>query len=1108
MNAARTCNRYLAAAGLVILAVQSSAGTGTRQTPRPAESRLSQTARAHLNSGYGKLPLAFEPNQGQTDARARFLARGGGMTAFFTDSGTVMVLSRGERRDPKAMPRERREPAKVEQAVVRMKLEKAAKPRHVAGVEKLPGVSNYFIGNDPKKWRTDVPHYARIEYEGVYPGIDLVWYGNQRQLEYDFVVAPGAEPKQIQVAYEGVESVDVGADGELVLRTALGEVRQRQPRVYQEIGGKRVEVGARYALAARNRVSFQLAQYDRKRELRIDPVVLVYSTYLGGDDEGYGIAVDGAGSAYITGFTYSVNFPTQSPYQATLQGTYNVFVTKLTPAGNALVYSTYLGGSGEDEGYGIAVDGSGSAYVTGYTTSTNFPTQSAYQTTLQGSQDAFVTKLSPAGSALVYSTYQGGSGSDWGSGIAVDGAGSAYVTGYTNSTNFPTQSPYQATFQGGEYDAFVTKLTPAGNALLYSTYLGGSGIDQAYGVAVDGVGSAYVTGRTESTDFPTRSAYQATCQGNYDAFVTKLTPAGNALVYSTYLGGSDYDGGEGIAVDGAGSAYIAGYTGSTNFPTQSPYQAINHSNTNVFVTKLTPAGSALVYSTYLGGSGEDYAWGIAVDGAGSAYVTGATWSADFPTQSAYQATSLGDWDGAAFVTKFTPAGSALVYSTYLGGSFVVQGAGIAVDTLGSAYVAGHTQSTNFPTQSPYQATLQGEQSAFVTKLTLAGSGPGLAFFPISPCRLVDTRVGQGKTGAFGPPSLAAFSSRDFPLLSAGCSIPSTAQAYSLNFTVVPSGPLGFLSAWPTGDSYPGVSTLNSSDGSVIANAAIVPAGSSGSITVMAANPTDLVIDINGYFAPADASGLDFFPLTPCRMADTRTSQPFAGAFGPPSLSAWVKRDFPLAESPCLSASGQAYSLNMTVVPQGPLGFLSAWPVGLSYPGVSTLNSPDGAVLANAALVPAGSNGGIDVLASNNTDLIIDLNGMFAAPGTGGLQFYAVRPCRVADTRSSQPFTDAFGPPSLAAYSKRDFPIALSPCGIPSTAQAYALNLTVVPQGPLSYLSTWPAGQSYPGVSTLNSPNGGVVANAAIVPAGGEGAITVLAANPTDLIIDAVGYFAP
>jgi len=723
-----------------------------------------------------------------------------------------------------------------------------------------------------------------------------------------------------------------------------------------------------------------------------------------------------------------------------------------------------------------------------------------------------VTKLSPAGDALVYSTYLGGSGEDWGNGIAVDHVGSAYVTGYTGSTNFPIHSAYQAILQGVIFDAFVTKLSPAGDALVYSTYLGGSNIGagngtEANGIGVDAAGSAYVTGWTSSSNFPVQSAYQVTLQGGgSDAFVTKLTPAGNALAYSTYLGGGGNDQGSGIAVDGAGSAYVTGWTNSTNFPTQSPYQATFEGGWDAFVTKLTPAGNALVYSTYLGGGGDDQGYGIAVDGAGSAYVAGYTTSTNFPGELQYQAINQGNGD--AFVTKLTPAGNALIYSTYLGGSGLDEGYGIAVDGAGSAYVTGFAGSTDFPTQSAYQSTMQGGGDAFVTKLTLAGSGPGLAFFPISPCRLVDTRVGQGKTGAFGPPSLAAFSSRDFPLLSAGCSIPSTAQAYSLNFTVVPSGPLGFLSAWPTGDPYPGVSTLSSSDGSVIANAAIVPAGSSGSITVMGANPTDLVIDINGYFAPADASGLDFFPLTPCRMADTRTSQPFAGAFGPPSLSAWVTRDFPLAASPCLSASGQAYSLNMTVVPQGPLGFLSTWPVGLSYPGVSTLNSPDGIALANAALVPAGSNGGIDVLASNNTDLIIDLNGMFAAPGTGGLQFYAVTPCRVADTRSSQPFTDAFGPPSLAAYSKRDFPIALSPCGIPSTAQAYALNLTVVPQGPLSYLSTWPAGQSYPGVSTLNSPNGGVVANAAIVPAGGEGAITVLAANPTDLIIDAVGYFAP
>ncbi len=1085
MNAARTCYRYLAAAALVILAAPSSAGTSTRQTQRPAESPLSQTARASLSSGYGKLPLAFEPNQGQTDARVRFLTRGGGMTAFFTDTETVMLLSRSERRDPKALPRERQEPDKVEQAVVRMKLVRGRAASQVQGLEKLPGVSNYFIGNDPNKWRKDVPHYARIQYEGVYPGIDLVWYGNQRQLEYDFIVAPGADPKQIQVAYEGVESVGVEADGDLVLRTALGEVRQQQPRVYQEIGGKRVEVGARYALVARNLVSFELAKYDRKRELRIDPVVLVYSTYLGGggEDQGQGIAVDAAGSAYVTGVTASTNFPTQVPYQETLQGSQDVFVTKLTPAGDALVYSSYLGGSSQDWGLGIAVDGAGSAYVTGWAGSTDFPTQSAYQATNQGLCDAFVTKLSPAGNTLVYSTYLGGSGDDNGFGIAVDGAGSAYVTGYTGSTNFPTQSAYQATIQGPS-NVFVTKLSPAGNALVYSTYLGGSGYgDAGNGIAVDGAGSAYVTGHTGSTNFPTQSAYQATLQGTYNAFVTKLTAAGNALVYSTFLGGSDRDYAQGIAVDGAGSAYVTGATYSIDFPTQLAYQATFQGTADAFVTKLSPAGNALVYSTFLGGSGDDEGYGIAVDGAGSAYVTGYTRSGNFPTQLACQAAFQGDLD--VFVTKLAPAGSALSYSTYLSGGVADEGYGIAVDGAGSVYVTGETFGGNFPTQLPYQATNQGANDAFVTKLTLVAidsfspesvapgsaaftltvngtnfvtgaqmtwngtplstsfvsatqlkasvpadlissagtatvtvvnpgddisggvdfpiqSGPGLVFFPISPCRLVDTRVGEGKTGAFGPPDLAAYAHRDFPLLSAGCSIPSTAQAYSLNFTVVPSGPLGFLSAWPTGESYPGVSTLNSTDGSVIANAAIVPAGTSGSITVVAANPTDLVIDVNGYFAPAGAEGLDFYPLRPCRMADTRTSQPFAGAFGPPSLSGYVTRDFPLATSPCLSGSEQAYSLNMTVVPPGPLGFLSTWPVGLSYPGVSTLNSPEGTVLANAAIVPAGTNGDIDVVASNNTDLIIDINGKFATPGTGGLQFYAVTPCRVAIRAAASP----------------------------------------------------------------------------------------------------------
>jgi uncharacterized protein (TIGR03437 family) len=660
---------------MVLPAASPTAETGRLRRPSiPIPNRAPQGAPVCLDGNYGNLPSALEPNLGQTAPEVRFLTHGRGMTTFFTDTEAVMVLGRSE------------------QAVVRMKLAGAMKPRQAAGLEKLPGVSNYFIGNDPKKWRTDVPHYARIRYEGVYPGIDLEWYGNQRQLEYDFVVGPGADPKQIQVAYEGVESVEVEAGGELVLRTALGEVRQQPPRVYQEIGGKRVEVGARYAMVARNRVRFELANYDRKRELRIDPVVLVYSTYLGGNggEVGPGIAVDAAGSAYVTGSTASTNFPTRSAYQGTNQGGYDAFVTKLTQAGNAVVYSTYLGGSGDDYGYGIAVDGAGSAYLTGITSSSNFPTQLAYHATLQGTNDVFVTKLSPAGNALVYSTYLGGYGHDSGHGIAVDGAGSAYVTGPTDSANFPTRSAYQATFQGAPFDAFVTKLTPAGNALVYSTYLGGSGADWGAGIAVDGAGSAYVTGFTQSTNFPTQSAHQATNQGIQDAFVTKLTPAGNALVYSTYLGGSGEEWAYGIALDAAGSAYVTGFTHSTNFPTQSPYQATYQGGTyDAFVTKLTPAGNALSYSTYLGGSDDDEGYGIAVDAAGSAYVTGYTASTSFPTQSPYQATfQAGTSD--AFVTKLQlPATLAI--------NAVVDSASgrptIAPNSFASMYGAGFTSWT-------------------------------------------------------------------------------------------------------------------------------------------------------------------------------------------------------------------------------------------------------------------------------------------------------------------------------------------------------------------------------------------------------------------------------
>ena len=389
------------------------------------------------------------------------------------------------------------------------------------------------------------------------------------------------------------------------------------------------------------------------------------------------------------------------------------------------------------------------------------------------------------------------------------------------------------------------------------------------------------------------------------------------------------------------------------------------------------------------------------------------------------------------------------------------------------------------------------------------SPPALDFYPVPPCRVADTRTGAGFTGAFGPPSMAAGTERSFPIPASPCGIPSTAVAYSLNFTVVPPGPLGFLTTWPAGQPMPNVSTLNSYTGTVVANAAIVPAGAGGAISVFVNSATDVLFDINGYFAPPLPSGLQFYPVTPCRIADTRILAGFSGPFGPPSLAAGTARTFPVQSSSCgTSSTAAAYSLNFTVVPPGPLGFLTTWPAGQPMPNASTLNSYLGTVVANAAIVPAGTGGAISAFANNATDVLFDVNGYFAPPLSSGLRFYPVTPCRIADTRTAAGFSGPFGPPSMAAGTQRTFPIPSSSCGIPVTAAAYSLNFTVVPPGPLGFLTAWPAGQPMPNTSTLNSYNGTVVANAAIVPAGTAGAISVYVNNATDVVFDINGYFAP
>ena len=982
---------------LIILTLLLAAFFAPKSTGVSISNTGSQTSEAAASmppGAFGRLPLSFEPNQGQTDARVKFLARGPGYGLFLTDNEAVFSLSGSQ---------------------MRMRLQGASTSPQITGVDQLPGKVNYLLGNKSENWRTNVPTYARVRYEQIYPGVDLIYYGNQRQLEYDFVIEPRASSKQIRLAFEGAGKLKLNRHGDLILGSAAHKITLLRPKAYQEIDNKRREVSVKYLLKPYGQVAFQVGAYDKRQQLVIDPV-LVYSTYLGGSglDAGNGIAVDSSGNAYITGQTSSLNFPTVSPLQPATGGSVDAFVAKLNATGTALVYSTYLGGSGTDVGTSIAVDSNGNAFITGQTTSLTFPTVNPLHPALNDSADAFVAELNSAGSALVYSTFLGGHSTDSGNSIAVDSAGNAYVTGTSFSSDFPTTNPLQAhrsgnsifkstdgaanwavsdsglaaagvsdvvfqpgnssivyvstdvglfkstdggsnwtrlagvaipvnkialdptapgtiyvatnaglfkstddgnTFTGinngfgplfaqkilvdpvtpttlyaisigtsvfksvdaganwtekfvsfnggfvtdlaidqngtlyagttfGIYkstnganswtqsngllpnprvanivvddihnlvyaatnsglfksadggtswtnisgnlsftsiskvafdpsntstlyvstgfprkttdggatwnivntgypntainalvvnptqpstvfigtnsgaDAFVTKLSAGGATQVYSTYLGGNLSDGGNGIAVDAAGNAYVTGSTASSNFPLANALQPTTSGT-DAFVTKLNASGSALVYSTFLGGGFTDVGRAIALDADNNAYIAGTTSSSDFPTVNPFQSsLTGFQNDGFVAKINPAGSALTYSTLLGGDANDDCLSIAIDAAGSAYVTGSTSSDNFPTLGALQPTRNG-FGADAFVTKLSPSGSSLVHSTYLGGSGTEGAAGIALDSSENIYVVGATSSTDFPTLNPLQATSGGNRDVFIAKLRAA-----------------------------------------------------------------------------------------------------------------------------------------------------------------------------------------------------------------------------------------------------------------------------------------------------------------------------------------------------------------------------------------------------
>jgi hypothetical protein len=667
---------------------------------------------------------AFIENKGQWHPDVLYLCRLGGLDAWITKWGVNYTFFKLEEK-PSAEAREpflgekfgRREVELIGHRVL-MKLRGCAAHPQREGREMLAGYYNYLIGNDPTRHATYVRRYKEAWVKGVYAGIDMRYYLEGGRLRYDWVVQPGGDPSQIVFGLEGSEKTYIDSEGRLVFTTRFGEVKLAELRVYQgdrEIGGRFVERPGGWGI--------EVGSYDPTQLLVIDP--LVYSTYIGGGgfEEGYAIAVDGSGNAYVTGVTGSFNYDvTPGAFQTTFGGYWDVFVTKLNATGTALVYSTYIGGSDGEEGYGIAVDGSGTAYVTGRTFSTDYDvTPGAFQTTNGGGWDVFVTKLNATGTALVYSTYIGGSGGDEGYGIAVDGSGYAYVTGYTNSPDYDVTTGAFQTTNGGGQDVFVTKLNATGTALVYSTYIGGSDYDEGYAIAVDGSGNAYVTGFTFSTDYDvTPGAFQTT-KGDYyykDVFVTKLNATGTALVYSTYIGGRGDDHGNAIAVDGSGNAYVTGFTSSTDYDvTPGAFQTTNGGIRDVFVTKLNATGTALVYSTYIGGSDNEGGSGIAVDGSGNAYVTGATLSTDYDvTPGSFQMTHGGGVVD-VFVTKLNATGTALVYSTYIGGSDNEGGYGIAVDGSGNAYVTGATLSTDYDvTPGAFQTTNGGSSDVFVTKV--------------------------------------------------------------------------------------------------------------------------------------------------------------------------------------------------------------------------------------------------------------------------------------------------------------------------------------------------------------------------------------------------------
>jgi len=786
---------------------------------------------ARINATYAALPLAFEANQGQIDPQVKYMARGSGYKLYLASSEAIftvhkqggdsevrrMMMDRiiGPSKVKSMLRRRAQQNSKGAVAAVHMHMLGANPEARLAAEDPQSAKVNYFIGRDPSKWHSDIPLFGQVSYRNLYPGIDLAFHGSGKQLEFDYLVSPGADAKAIALGFQGAQQMSTNDTGDLVLTTVAGPIEIHRPVAYQEKDGVRQNVEAGY-LVRDDEVTFALGTYDHTRQLVIDPTV-TYSTYFGGDfaDYGLAIAVDASGNEFVAGATDSDTIPGDS--NGTDNASFDVFVTKITSSGT-LVFSTLFGGSVDDFAGGIAVDSLG-IYVAGTTDSPDFPVTTGAAQTLflggvaNGDNDAFAVKLSLTGS-LTWGTYIAGSDSDSGLGIAVDSGHNVYVVGETYSTNLggsvggvnplPSGNLLNLGLGTGDDDGYIVKLNSTGTAYSLVSYLGGSSGDLATGVALDPAGNIYVSGETISTDLPTTAGVvQATCgtDGNCnasggnvfdDAYIFAIDANLAAYKYVTYYGGNKVDDALGIAADSSGDAFITGNTSSSDFPTAgTPFQSSLAGTQNAFVVELNPTGTAALYGTYLGGNGTDFGLGITLDGVGNAYVTGQTSSTQTapgafplvnPTQPAF-----GGGSTDAFVTVLSP--TTALFSTYLGGGGdedQLSGA-IALDSSHNIYVTGDTDSGNgstavFPTKNALDGTFGG--GACTNGNNLSVPCPDAFIAAYSPATAADFTIAATTPAAVAPGSsgtstvtLTALNGYSSPV-NLGCSVTGTGVSCS------------------------------------------------------------------------------------------------------------------------------------------------------------------------------------------------------------------------------------------------------------------------------------------------------------------------------------------